>query len=153
MTATLHSAYQHTRCWQALTVIKASLDQYNNRNTSQLDKHVDKINCWLEACETDIRKKEPSAGAKRATKTACERMEEYILLDGLTGDALFMRWAASIWAGLTILEDCRNTCPVWFQGKNWRYLLQTFNTLAMHLYQLDENIAETGTTIYDQIAT
>ena len=55
-----------------------------------------------------------------------------------------------MWAGLTFLEDCRNTCPEWFL--HWYNLLKTLNTLCAALEKTDQQIVEIGTRIYENAA-
>ena len=146
------AAIQHTRCWLALTAIKATLAQYRSKGRGKLDAHIAKVERWADTCVEDVRRKKASAGALREVKAACDRMQTHMSLSDLEGDALFMRWAASVWAALTLLEDCRNTCPAWFKCRHWRYLLQTMTTLGLGLYAVDATVAEVGTRIYEEVA-
>lgn len=149
---TLTPSHQHTRCWLALTAVKATMMQYRPQARGKLDAHVAKINRWAEACAEDIRHKPPSAGAKRDVSARCEKMTARMSVSGLDGDELFMRWAASVWVALTLLEDCRNVCPDWFRGRHWRYLLMTMTTLGNALVATDEMVPVEGTRIYEEVA-
>lgn len=62
------------------------------------------------------------------------------------------QWGAGMWAGLTFLEDARNTCPVYFRGLHWHNLLKTLTTLCNALEKVDPQIAELGTRVYEQAA-
>ena len=55
-----------------------------------------------------------------------------------------------MWAGLTFLEDCRNTCPAYFRGLHWHNLLKTLTTLCNALEKVDPRIAEIGTRVYER---
>lgn len=148
----LPPAYQHTQCWMAVAATRATIDRYTPAGRGALDAHIAKITRWIDVCCDDIRRKKPSAGAQRETKAACDRMTAHMTPDGLEGEALFMRWAASVWAALTLLEDCRIVCPHWFRGRHWHYLLQTMDTLARGLVRLEPTVAEIGTHIYEEVA-
>ena len=62
------------------------------------------------------------------------------------------QWGAGMWAGLTFLEDARNTCPVYFRGFHWHNLLKTLTTLCNALEKVDPKIAEIGTRVYERAA-
>ena len=62
------------------------------------------------------------------------------------------QWGAGMWAGLTFLEDCRNTCPAYFRGLHWHNLLKTLTTLCNALEKVDPRIAEIGTRVYERAA-
>lgn len=147
------TAVQHTRCLLALTAITAFIDQLKpTTHTTSLDSHIHKITRWRDACKPSVKIKTLSAGARRDLDAAFTALAEQTITHGLDGEALFQRWAASIWTALTLLEDCKNTCPAYFKGRGWRYLLQTLNTLAMGMYKLEPEIAETGTKLYERVA-
>lgn len=57
-----------------------------------------------------------------------------------------------VWAGLTFLEDARNTCPAYFRGLHWHNLLKTLTTLCNALEKVDPRIAEIGTRVYERAA-
>ena len=83
-----------------------------------------------------------------------------IILAGHVGDvqaaaadaSRWTQWGAGMWAGLTFLEDCRNTCPAYFRGLHWHNLLKTLTTLCNALENVDPQIAEIGTRVYEQAA-
>lgn len=148
-------ALQHTRCWLAVTAIHANLERFLSTGTGELERQIGKINRWLAECENDIRKKKISAAANRAIYAACGRMGETMTAETASkdnGEALFSRWCASIWASLTLLEDCRNCCPTWFRGRHWHYLLQTTTTLAEAIAKICPSAEDEGTTIYEEVA-
>lgn len=148
-------ALQHTRCWLALTAIHANLDRFTEEGTGEMERQIVKIRRWLSECEEDIRNKKISAAAHREITAACERMADTMLLSPevkADGEALFVNWCASMWASLTLLEECRNVCPAWFKGRHWRYLLQTTTTLADAIVRECPGADEHGTEIYEAVA-
>lgn len=151
----LHSAYQHTRCWMTLTALKATLHQFRADGEEGIDKYVLGLLEDLKPCITDVRRKDPSAGAMREMKAACARMETYMSLAGLSEEGLFRQWTANMWASLTLLEDCKNTCPMWFAGRHWRILLRRLTEFCEGLRTLEETdpelVPELGTALYEKI--
>lgn len=148
------TALQHTRCWLAVTAIHANLDRFMAEGTGELERKIVKIRRWLSECEDDIRKKKISASAHREIGAACERMADTMLPPPdvkADGEALFVNWCASMWASLTLLEDCRNACPAWFKGRHWRYLLQTTTTLADAISRECPGADEQGTAMYEAV--
>lgn len=149
----MNSAIQHRKCLLALTAITVFIEQLKPSGTNtKFDQHISKIRRWLEACCNDVRKKKLSSGAKRDLDLAFNRIAELTAVNCKDGDALFNSWASSMWASLTLLEDCRNCCKEWFVGKHWKYLLQTLNTMCMGLLVVDDRVAECGTELYEMIA-
>ena len=148
---------QHTRCVLALTSIQACLEVFRPAADcgTPLERQLDKISRWINACAQQTRSKKLSAGAKRDIGRSFDILERYMITEGMPDEARFRRWAALIWAALTFIEDACNTCPVYTRGRgkeHWRYLRQTVNTLAERLRELEPGMDEDGTTIYEAAA-
>lgn len=62
----------------------------------------------------------------------------------------WLAWSSGVWAGLTFLEDCHNTCPLYFRGLYWHNLLKTLTTLCKALARGNLRIAEIGTKVYER---
>lgn len=147
-----HTAIQHTRCWLAVTAVKATLKQFSVDGDTDMDILIQDIFSTLSRCEEDVRRKKVSAGAVRSMKAACAQMERHMLLVGLEGDALYRKWGAAMWVALTLVEDCRNTCPAWFVGPHWHALLRRLTLLCTGIAAFDAAIPEEGTAIYELVA-
>ena len=152
-----HEAIQHTRCVLELSMITVALSLLKPEMLAQLGdlgKQVEKVNRWIDRCADDTQKRRLSAGAKRDLDT------RFHILAGHVGDvqaaaadaSRWTQWAAGMWAGLTFLEDARNTCPIYFRGLHWHNLLKTLTTLCNALEKVDPQIAEIGTRVYERAA-
>ena len=152
-----HEAIQHTRCVLALSMITVALSLLKPETLPQLGdlgKQVDKVNRWLDRCGDDTQKRRLSAGAKRDLDA------RFHILAGHVDSALaetddakkWSLWASGMWAGLTFLEDARNTCPAYFRGLHWHNLLKTLTKLCNALEKVDPQIAEIGTRVYEKAA-
>ena len=152
-----HEAIQHTRCVLALSMITVAISLLKPEMLAQLGdlgRQVEKVNRWIDRCADDTQKRRLSAGAKRDLDA------RFHILAGHVGDiqasaadaSRWTQWAAGVWAGLTFLEDCRNTCPVYFRGLHWHNLLKTLITLCNALENVDPQIAEIGTRVYERTA-
>lgn len=152
-----HEAIQHTRCVLALSMITVALSLLKPETLPQLGdlgKQIEKVNRWLDRCGDDTQKRKLSAGAKRDLDA------RFHILAGHVGDiqaaaadaSRWTQWGAGVWDGLTFLEDCRNTCPVYFRGLHWHNLLKTLTTLCNALEKVDPKIAEIGTWVYERAA-
>ena len=151
-----HEAIQHTRCVLALSMITVALSLLKPEMLAQLGdlgRQVEKVNRWIERCSDDVQRR-LSAGAKRDLDRRFHILAEHVdsaLAE--TDDAKkWSLWASGVWAGLTFLEDCRNTCPVYFRGLHWHNLLKTLTTLCNALEKVDPQIAEIGTRVYERAA-
>lgn len=73
-----------------------------------------------------------TAGAKRDLDARFHILAGHVGdVQAAAGDASrWTQWGAGMWAGLTFLEDCRNTCPAYFRGLHWHNLLKTLTTLC-----------------------
>lgn len=104
-------------------------------------------------CSDDVQRR-LSAGAKRDLDRRFHILAEHVdsaLAE--TDDAKkWSLWASGVWAGLTFLEDARNTCPAYFRGLHWHNLLKTLTTLCNALEKVDPKIAEIGTRVYERAA-
>ena len=73
---------------------------------------MEKVDRWIERCSDDVQRR-LSAGAKRDLDRRFHILAEHVdsaLAE--TDDAKkWSLWASGVWAGLTFLEDCRNTLP------------------------------------------
>ena len=152
-----HEAVQHTRCVLALSIITVALSLLKPETLPQLGglgRQVEKVGRWIERCGDDTQKRRLSAGARRDLDA------RFHILAGHGGDmrsanndaTRWTQWASGVWAGLTFLEDARNTCPAYFRGLHWHNLLKTLTTLCNALEQVDPQIAEIGTRVYEQAA-
>ena len=119
-----------------------------------LGKQVEKVNRWSERCADDTQKRRLSAGAKRDLDARFHILAGHVGdVQAAAGDASrWTQWGAGMWAGLTFLEDCRNTCPAYFRGLHWHNLLKTLITLCNALENVDPQIAEIGTRVYERTA-
>ena len=112
-----------------------------------------KVDRWIERCSDDVQRR-LSAGAKRDLDRRFHILAEHVdsaLAE--TDDAKkWSLWASGVWAGLTFLEDARNTCPAYFRGLHWHNLLNTLTTLCNALENVDPQIAEIGTRVYERAA-
>lgn len=109
-----HEAIQHTRCVLALSMITVAISFLKPEMLAQigdLGRQVEKVNRWIDRCADDTQKRRLSAGAKRDLDA------RFHILAGHVGDiqaaaadaSRWTQWGAGMWAGLTFLEDCRNT--------------------------------------------
>ena len=153
-----HEAIQHTRCVLALSMITVAISFLKPEPLAllgDLGKQVEKVNRWSERCADDTPR---NAGSPQARSEIW--MPGSISLPGTSGmfrpaagDASrWTQWGAGMWAGLTFLEDCRNTCPAYFRGLHWHNLLKTLITLCNALENVDPQIAEIGTRVYERTA-
>lgn len=152
-----HEAIQHTRCVLALSMITVALSLLKPEMLAQLGdlgKQVEKVNRWIDRCADDTQKRRLSAGAKRDLDARFHILAGHVGdIQAATADASrWTQWAAGMWAGLTFLEDCRNTCPAYFRGLHWHNLLKTLTTLCNALENVDPQIAEIGTRVYERAA-
>ena len=152
-----HEAIQHTRCVLALSMITMALSLLKPEMLAQLGdlgRQVEKVDRWIDRCADDAQKRRLSAGAKRDLDRRFHILAEHVdsaLAE--TDDAKkWSLWASGVWAGLTFLEDARNTCPAYFRGLHWHNLLKTLTTLCNALEKVDPRIAEIGTQVYERAA-
>ena len=151
-----HEAIQHTRCVLALSMITVALSLLKPEMLAQLGdlgRQVEKVNRWIERCSDDVQRR-LSAGAKRDLDRRFHILAGHVGdIQAAAGDASrWTQWGAGMWAGLTFLEDCRNTCPAYFRGLHWHNLLKTLTTLCNALEKVDPRIAEIGTRVYERAA-
>lgn len=149
-------AIQHTRCVLALTVVTLYLSLLKPDALSglgDLGTQVQKIERWIGRC-TDDTQRRLSAGAKRELDSRFRILAGHVdaALTANDNDLKWATWASGVWAGLTFLEDCRNTCPRYFRGLHWHNLLKTLTTLCKALERADPRIAEIGTQVYERAA-
>lgn len=152
-----HEAIQHTRCVLALSMITVALSLLKSEAFSQLgdlSKQVEKVNRWLDRCGDDTQKRKLSAGAKRDLDARFHILAGHVgdMQTAATDATRWTQWAAGVWAGLTFLEDARNTCPAYFRGLHWHNLLKTLTKLCNALEKVDPRIAEIGTRVYERAA-
>ncbi|GAB7493752.1 hypothetical protein [Bilophila wadsworthia] len=152
-----HEAIQHTRCVLALSMITVAISFLKPEPLAllgDLGKQVEKVNRWSERCADDTQKRRLSAGAKRDLDARFHILAGHVGdVQAAAGDASrWTQWGAGMWAGLTFLEDCRNTCPAYFRGLHWHNLLKTLITLCNALENVDPQIAEIGTRVYERTA-
>lgn len=152
-----HEAIQHTRCVLALSMITVTISFLKPETLAllgDLGKQVEKVNRWIDRCADDTQKRRLSAGAKRDLDRRFHILAEHVdSAFAETDDAKkWSLWASGVWAGLTFLEDARNTCPVYFRGLHWHNLLKTLTTLCNALEKVDPRIAEIGTRVYERAA-
>ena len=152
-----HEAIQHTRCVLALSMITVALSLLKPETLPQLGdlgKQVDKVNRWLDRCGDDTQKRKLSAGAKRDLDARFNILAGHVgnIQTAATDATRWTQWAAGVWAGLTFLEDARNTCPAYFRGLHWHNLLKTLTKLCNALEKVDPRIAEIGTRVYERAA-
>ena len=152
-----HEAIQHTRCVLALSMITVALSLLKPETLPQLGdlgKQIEKVNRWLDRCGDDTQKRKLSAGAKRDLDPRFHTLAGHVgdMQTAATDATRWTQWAAGVWAGLTFLEDCRNTCPAYFRGLHWHNLLKTLITLCNALENVDPQIAEIRTRVYERAA-
>ena len=137
-----------------LTVAISFLKPQMLAQLDDLGKQVEKVNRWIDRCADDTQKRRLSAGAKRDLDARFHILAGHVGdVQAAAGDASrWTQWAAGMWAGLTFLEDARNTCPAYFRGLHWHNLLKTLTTLCAALEKVDPQIAEIGTRVYEQAA-
>ena len=101
-----------------LTVAISFLKPQMLAQLDDLGKQVEKVNRWIDRCADDTQKRRLSAGAKRDLDARFHILAGHVGdVQAAAGDATrWTQWAAGMWAGLTFLEDCRNTCPAYFRG-------------------------------------
>lgn len=151
-----HEAIQHTRCVLALSMITVALSLLKPETLPQLGdlgRQVEKVDRWIERCSDDVQRR-LSAGAKRDLDRRFHILAEHVdsALAETDEGAKWEKWASGVWAGLTFLEDARNTCPAYFRGLHWHNLLKTLTTLCNALEKVDPQIAEIGTRVYERAA-
>ena len=152
-----HEAIQHTRCVLALSMITVAISFLKPEMLAQLGdlgRQVEKVDRWIDRCADDTQKRKLSAGAKRDLDARFHILAGHVgNVQTAAGDATrWTQWGAGMWAGLTFLEDCRNTCPAYFRGLHWHNLLKTLTTLCNALENVDPQIAEIGTRVYERAA-
>ena len=152
-----HEAIQHTRCVLALSMITVALSLLKPETLPQLGdlgKQIEKVNRWLDRCGDDTQTRKLSAGAKRDLDARFHILAGHVgnMQTAATDATRWTQWAAGMWAGLTFLEDARNTCPVYFRGLHWHNLLKTMTKLCNALEKVDPQIAEIGTRVYERAA-
>lgn len=152
-----HEAVQHTRCVLALSMITVALSLLKPEMLSSLGdlgRQVEKVNRWIDRCADDTQKRRLSAGARRDLDARFHIIAGHVGdVQAEAGDATrWTQWGAGMWAGLTFLEDARNTCPAYFRGLHWHNLLKTLTTLCNALEKVDPQIAEIGTRVYERAA-
>lgn len=152
-----HESVQHTRCVLALSMITVALSLLKPETLPQLGdlgRQVEKVDRWIERCADDTQKRRLSAGARRDLDARFHILAGHVGdVQAAAGDATrWTQWGAGMWAGLTFLEDARNTCPVYFRGLHWHNLLKTLTTLCNALEKVDPKIAEIGTLVYERAA-
>ena len=137
-----------------LTVAISFLKPQMLAQLDDLGKQVEKVNRWIDRCADDTQKRRLSAGAKRDLDARFHILAGHVGdVQAAAGDASrWTQWAAGMWAGLTFLEDARNTCPAYFRGLHWHNLLKTLTTLCNALEKVDPRIAEIGTRVYERAA-
>ena len=149
-------AIQHTRCVLALSMITVAISLLKPETLPQLGdlgRQVEKVDRWIERCSDDVQRR-LSAGAKRDLGRKFHILAEHgdSALAETDEGAKWEKWASGVWAGLTFLEDARNTCPAYFRGLHWHNLLKTLTTLCNALEKVDPQIAEIGTRVYERAA-
>lgn len=137
-----------------MTITTEELDRIRAAAVGDLGKQVEKVNRWLDRCGDDTQKRKLSAGAKRDLDARFHILAGHVgnMQTAATDATRWTQWAAGVWAGLTFLEDARNTCPAYFRGLHWYNLLKTLTTLCNALEKVDPRIAEIGTRVYERAA-
>ena len=148
-------AVQHARCWRALSIAHAVFHSYEPgpKTSARFRRHLDKIKRWLVECWLGVSQKPLARPNRLAIDRSLDKLERLILRGPKDSDeTVARRWAALVWASLTFLEDVRYTCPEYRQQRCWRYLLQTWTTMAEHLRVAFPGMDEEGTAIYEAAA-
>lgn len=145
-------AVQHRRCLLAVTVARAVTSMIQPGPGRSLTQRIKRIERWIEESSGQLRARKLSAGAKRDLDNSFSALAAHIPVGEQTDDERFFRWAALVWAALTLVEDVHHTCPAFRGAACWRYLRRTLNTLAENLREMEPDIAEAGTRIYEEAA-
>jgi len=144
-------AVQHARCWRALSIAQAVFDSYEPGPTisARFKAHLAKIKRWLAECWLLTSQRQLGRPNRLAIDRSLAKLERVILRGPKDSDeTVATRWAALVWAALTYLEDIKYTCHEYRQQRCWRFLLQTWTTLATHLHKHFPTMDEEGTAIY-----
>ena len=82
-----------------------------------LDRQVEKVDPWIELCSDDVQRR-LSVGTKRDLDRKFHILAEHVdfALTETDDAKKWSLWASGVWAGLTFLEDARNTCLAYFRG-------------------------------------
>lgn len=141
---------QHRLCFTALTISRALLTELALPPEDVAEQSA-KCLRWLDACHAAVNARSLGGAAKRAMIETFGRLADHMAGKHLLAENE-RRWRASLWCALTLLEDCRNTCPRWFRGREWRFALQTFATLCTSLLTRHPGMDEDGTALYLEVA-
>lgn len=136
---------QHRRAVQALAAIEAMMDHIDGGSKRLLEQR-DKIKHWLEECRKDTQKREVSRGAVRDLVAWMKGFES--AKDMWDGDEV-RAWSYCLYAAYTFLVDAKATCPSYFHGRHWAYLLQTVETLVASIEKRFPDAPTKGTEIYE----
>lgn len=142
---------QHCRCVCALRAILFSLEliRFEDGVLYQLKKGI--LEKW-KSCRENLKRRKLSQGAKRdmeVTLDALARKTKLLTQSESKNDSQWLYWGACMWASLTLLEDCRSTCPKWFKGPEWMELLTVLTQFCDVLEQVDDRISVIGTQAYE----
>ena len=149
-----HEAIQHTRCYLALSFLGMTMTGVSVPENDNFAKQLQKVTRHYNDCVLNAEKRRLSSGAKKAVQEVMHRAEGLIALVQPVApyEDHQSRWAVGMWVALTLLEDARNTCPVYFRGLHWHNLLKTLTTLCNMIIKECPQVEDIGTEIYMQAA-
>lgn len=141
-------ALQHTQSVLALSIVAMNIEYFSY--PEKLNDKIQQIKRWQEASANKTKKRALSQGAKRDLEKVatlfCKTLEsESKNLNRCMGIGWWCAWA--------LLVDAKAVCPNYTQGKEWKYLLQTVETLCFRLLE-DFDMPEIeikGSELYEQI--
>ena len=143
---------QHTRCVIAVRVAQAVLQFFKEPTDSTLDRQLQKIRRWLQECDEQIRGRQLSRGAIRDIDRQLSHLDDAFNVKALDDEALFQRVCTLVWTADTFILDVRCTCPEFRTARCWRYLWQTWGTLAEALLEICPGADEQGCALYERAA-
>ena len=143
---------QHSRCVMAVSVAKAVMQLFKEPADKALIGQLQKIRRWLDDCEKQIRERPLSRGAQRDIDRKLSHLDAAFNVKDLDDEALFQRVCSLVWTADTFILDVRCTCPEYRTARCWRYLWQTWGTLAEALLKICPGADEQGCALYERAA-
>ncbi|MBQ3058955.1 MAG: hypothetical protein IJD16_01380 [Desulfovibrio sp.] len=145
-------AIQHSRCVMAVSVANAVMQFFKEPADKALIGQLQKIRRWLDDCEAQIKSRQLSRGAMRDIDRKLSQLDAAFNVKDLDDEALFQRACALVWTADTFILDVRCTCPEYRRVRCWRYLWQTWGTLAEWLLAICPGADEQGCALYERAA-
>lgn len=142
----ISNGIQHTQAVLALGIITMNIEFFSY--PKDLKAQIDKIDRWAKAASKKTKQKALSQGAKRdlekVVATFCVALNENSKdLTRTAGIAWWTAWPLAL--------DAFSVCSNYASGKEWRYLVQTIETICKQFLKEYPEVEILGTELYEQI--